>query len=413
MGRVKHAVRFVLLVALLIAAALFALALKPISDYARYETASAARLESGAIVAETKNGAEVAVSREGDSLVFEVIQSGNDYDDVRVTITFPEAAYDTENLAENLGANADTTEKNDALTEKILAAYEKGPWIAKMNFSFSAARRESVQDAYYSLSFGKGEAQAREIYFYENARTLSTGEFKLVQGEAVDMKIIFGSENGGAMRSGKYYLSAQLEIVGLCDNPLSVWERVGTGARVAGATLGKKGISGLMRESFFLTFYGVFCAVIGLAFLWKDLRNSFTLAGAVVTKKYVKDYAERIFLRGELICDGEISTSGKKLLASVFLGIVFYALWLLFAPIRIIALAAADVYFVVTGDIYEARWSFFGNLLLCFGFVFVLLGAGAMAANSVLVGFGIGILGAAALVFGNMLCKNAVLTVEE
>lgn len=412
MGRVKHTVRFVLLVAAIIAAALLALAVKPVSDYARYETASVARLYGGAVNMEIKNGAEASFYEEDGALVFKVIQRGEEYDDVCVTITFPEATYDTEKLAENLGVDSGA-ENSDELTKKIISAYEKGAYLAKMNFSFSAARSESVADAYYSLSFGGGEAQEREVYFRDDAKTLSTGEFKLVRGEAVKMKIVFGAKEGGAMRSGKYYLTSSLEITGLAENPLSVWERIGIGARAAGTAFGKKGLAGLLGESSLLTVYGLFCAFLGLAFLWKDLRNSFTLAGAVVTKKYFKDYAERIFLRGELICDGEISTSGMKLLASVFLGIIFYALWLALAPIRIIVLAAADIYFAVTGDIYEARWSICGNLLLGAGFVFVLLGAGAMAANSVIIGLLIGIFGAAALFFGNFLCKNAVLTVEE
>ncbi len=440
MGRVKHAVRLFLLVAVLVAAALFALAVKPVGNYALYTVATAAEAEDDAVTVECKNGATAFVSRENGALVFDVVQSGKNFDDICVTIAFPAASYDTKTLAEKLGVtdfdnasnqgdengengeNGESGESgesgkeispnNATKEEKLLSAFKSGAWLARVNFSFRAARAESVSGARYTLSFGGGAAQEREISAPEVEKIASTDKFKLSAGETTKIKIIFGAKECGAMRSGRYILAADLQITGLYDNPLSVWEKIGVAFEVAGETFSRLGLVGLIREGSFLAVYGYFCAFIGAAFLWKDLRNSFALAAAVVAKKYVKEYAARMFLRGEIVSDGELSTSGKRLLASVFLGIVFYALWLAFAPFRIITLAAADGYYAVTGDIYEKRWSLGGNVLLSFGIALVFFGAGIMAGGSVAVGLLVGLAGAGALVFGNLLCKNAAFTAE-
>lgn len=428
MGRVKHAVRLFLLVAVLVAAALFALAVKPVGNYALYTVANVAEAEDDAVTVERKNGATASVSRENGALVFDVVQSGKNFDDICVTVAFPAASYDTNELAEKLGvtdfdnagnqddengeSGKEISPNNATKEEKLLSAFKSGAWLARVNFSFRAARAESVSGARYTLSFGGGAAQEREISAPEVEKIASTDEFKLSAGETTKIKIIFGAKEGGAMRSGRYILAADLQITGLSDNPLSVWEKIGVAFEVAGEAFSRLGLVGLIREGSFLAVYGYFCAFIGAAFLWKDLRNSFTLAAAVVAKKYVKEYAARMFLRGEIVSDGELSTSGKRLLASVFLGIVFYALSLAFAPIRIIVLAAADGYYAVTGDIYEKRWSLVGNVLLSLGIAFVFLGAGIMAGGSVAVGLLVGLAGAGALVFGNLLCKNAAFTAE-
>lgn len=437
MGRVKHAVRLFLLVAVLVAAALFALAVKPVGNYALYTVANVAETEDDAVTVERKNGATASVSRENGALVFDVVQSGKNFDDICVTVAFPAASYDTNALAEKLGvtdfdnssnqgdengeseksgesveSGKEISPNNATKEEKLLSAFKSGAWLARVNFSFRAARAESVSGARYTLSFGGGAAQEREISAPEVEKIASTDKFKLSAGETTKIKIIFGAKEGGAMRSGRYILAADLQITGLSDNPLSVWEKIGVAFEVAGEAFSRLGLVGLIREGSFLAVYGYFCAFIGAAFLWKDLRNSFTLAAAVVTKKYVKEYAARMFLRGEIVSDGELSTSGKRLLASVFLGIVFYALWLALAPFRIIILAAADGYYAVTGDIYEKRWSLGGNVLLSFGTALVFFGAGIMAGGSVAVGLLVGLAGAGALVFGNLLCKNAAFTAE-
>lgn len=434
MGRVKHAVRLFLLVAVLVAAALFALAVKPVGNYALYTVATAAEAEDDAVTVECKNGATASVSRENGTLVFDVVQSGENFDDICVTIAFPAASYDTKALAEKLGvtdfgnasnqddengengesgkSGKEISTNNATKEEKLLSAFKSGAWLARVNFSFRAARAESVSGAIYTLALGGGAAQEREISAPDDEKIVSTGDFKLSAGEATKIKITFGGKDGGAMRSGRYILAADLQITGLSDNPLSIWEKIGVAFEVAGEAFSRLGLSGLIREGSFLAIYGYFCAFIGAAFLWKDLRNSFTLAAAVVTKKYVKEYAVRMFLRGEIVSDGEFSTGGKRLLASVFLGIVFYALWLAFAPFRIITLAAADGYYAVTGDIYEKRWSLGGNVLLSLGIAFVFCGAGLMAGGSVAVGLLVGLAGAGALVFGNLLCKNAAFTAE-
>ena len=418
----------------MVAAALFALAVKPVGNYALYTVANVAETEDDAVTVERKNGATAFVSRENGALVFDVVQSGKNFDDICVTIAFPAASYDTKTLAEKLGVtdfdnasnqgdeNGESGESgesgkeifpnNATKEEKLLSAFKSGAWLARVNFSFRAARAESVSGARYTLSFGGGAAQEREISAPEVEKIASTDEFKLSAGETTKIKIIFGAKEGGAMRSGRYILAADLQITGLSDNPLSVWEKIGVAFEVAGEAFSRLGLVGLIREGSFLAVYGYFCAFIGAAFLWKDLRNSFALAAAVVAKKYVKEYAARMFLRGEIVSDGELSTSGKRLLASVFLGIVFYALWLAFAPFRIITLAAADGYYAIAGDIYEKRWSLGGNVLLSFGIVLVFFGAGIMAGGSVAVGLLVGLAGAGALVFGNLLCKNAAFTAE-
>ena len=425
MGRVKHAVRLFLLVAVLVAAALFALAVKPVGNYALYTVATAAEAEDDAVTVECKNGATASFDRSDGTLVFDIIQSGKNFDDICVTVAFPAASYDTQVLAEKLGV-IDLDEKNNenggsgkeispnnaTKEEKLLSAFKNGAWLARVNFLFRAAREESVSGAIYTLAFGGGAAQEREISAPDDEKIVSTGDFKLSAGETTKIKITFGGKDGGAMRSGRYILAADLQITGLSDNPLSIWEKIGVAFEVGGEAFSRLGLSGLIREGSFLAVYGYFCAFIGAAFLWKDLRNSFTLAAAVVTKKDVKEYAARMFLRGEIVSDGELSTSGKRLLASVFLGIVFYALWLAFAPFRIITLAAADGYYAVTGDIYEKRWSLGGNVLLSLGIAFVFCGAGLMAGGSVAVGLLVGLAGAGALVFGNLLCKNAAITAE-
>lgn len=424
MGRVKHAVRLFLLVAILVAAALFALAVKPVVDYAAYSAATVAELNEEAVSFECKNGATASFYHSDGTLVFDIIQSGKNFDDICVTIDFPAASYDAKVLAEKLGVT-DFDEKNNekgeieegssrkpTKEERLLSAFKKGAWLAEVNFSFKAVRAESVSGARYTLSFGNGAAQEREISYPDSQKIASTEKFRLSAGETTTIKLIFGAKEGGAMRSGRYILAADLQITGLYDNPLLIWEKVGIAFKVAGEAFSRLGLVGLIREGTFFAVYGYFCAFIGAAFLWKDLRNSFALAAAVVAKKRVKEFLARIFLHGEIVSDGEFSSSGTRLLASVFLGTVFYALSLAFAPIRIIVLAAADGYYAIAGDIYEKRWSLVGNALLSLGIAFVFLGAGIMAGGSVFIGLLAGLFGAGALIFGNLMCKNAAYTAE-
>ena len=364
------------------------------------EISIAKNLDENRIDVLTENGAKVTWEVVDGELVFDIKQSGNDYDDITVFLIFDNIGYDSSFIRSMLGDDAGEH-------EEFLSEMENGPWLGHCNFCLKG-------ESFFTTSRGKYTFVDAAMTEYVQG-VLSSGANTSEQTEAftvdkedgsVMMLLIFGSEDSGALDNGKYTLKADLKL----GHPegkqlnLNLLKQAGILLKLGGQAVADAGW-GIFNVTSWLTFYGAMIILGWFIYLWRDLRTMakifFALLEGDGTRVIIRTYINGVFAE-----EHEGYSGGSNIFIALLLTGLCYIVFLVTIPIRILIHIIRDIIYLFKEDDDIEAFSFVGNILGSAGIYVLIAGiVGLMSASYVVGGIATAI-GLAACIAARFICKN-------
>ncbi|MBE6594827.1 MAG: hypothetical protein E7644_03390 [Ruminococcaceae bacterium] len=348
----------------------------------------------------TENGATVTWEVVNGELVFDIKQSGDHYDDITVFLIFNNVGYDSTFIRSMLGDDAGEH-------EAFLSEMENGPWLAHCNFCLKG-------ESFFTTGGGSYTFVDDALTDYVHS-VLSSGANTYEQTEefAVDkedgtvmMLLIFGSEEGGALESGKYTLKADLKL----GHPegkqleLSPLQQAGIMLKLGGQAVADAGW-GIFNVTSWLTFYGVMVLLGWFIYLWRDLRTMVKIFFALLegdgTRVIIRTYINGVFAE-----ESETYANGSNTFIALMLTILCYVVFLVTIPIRILIHIIRDIIYLFKEDDDIEAFSFLGNFLGSVGIYSLIVGFVYLMSASYAVGAIAAVLGIALCVAAHFICKH-------
>lgn len=400
MSRVKHATTLILKLVFLLLVCMATMAMSAMQTFSTDEIPVAKDFGENNIDVLTENGATVSWEVVDGELVFDIVQSGESYDDITVFLTFDNIGYDSSFIRSMLGD--DVGEHEEFITEM-----ENGPWLGHCNFSLKG-------ESFFTTSGGKytfvDDAMTEYVY-----SVLSSGANTSEQTEAftvdkedsfVMVLLIFGSEDSGALENGKYTLKADLKL----GHPegkqldLSLLEQVGIMLKLGGQAVADAGW-GIFNITSWLTFYGAMVILGWFIYLWRDLRTMVKIFFALLegdgTRVIIRTYINGVFAE-----ESEGYASGSNLYIALMLTILCYVVFLVTIPIRILIHIIRDIVYLFIEDYDIEAFSFVGNILGSVGIYALIVGFVYLMSASYVVGMIAAVFGIAACIAARFICKR-------
>lgn len=351
-------------------------------------------------------GASLDYRFEDGKIVFDLVQSGKNYDDVCIAITFPEYDYDPELMRNYLN---DTVGKVSEKEEKYLSAMDAGPWNTTFTFLMTGEANADSNKVNYTIM----DSDSVEYVDYfrtadDNLEPEKIEEIYIAQDEELTFLLIFGAENKGALPSGRYVLEGDLGVSGLYDSK----ERLsfGTTIKVISATcidtLKEKGLSIFGVENW-LVFYGVMIAFGMFVYLWRDLRSLKKIFCAMMeahhppVKVIVKTYTN-----GYLTDEYSYIDDGSSFIAALIVTFICYVIFLFTIPLRIVIQIIRDIFYLFAEDYEIEAFSIVGNILGSVGVYVLLFGIVGLMGGSPVPGIIGLLLGIGMCVGAHFICKR-------
>lgn len=352
-------------------------------------------------------GASLSYEISDGDIIFDIVQSGERYDDIAVLITYPPAVYDTTYLRDMLGKRADKE-------QEYLTAMENGPWYGNIDFALKSDKTFSTDRSGFTFTDPDLNDYSEPVFVKAANKSNITADFKLTKDERVDVYLIFGSSEYGALPSGRYTLSADLNIVGHYDEAyaaptLSAFERMGTIMRVSARAVKEAGL-GIFRPSSWLTFYGLMAVLGWFIYLYRDARVVISIFLAVLSDNWsgAGTIVYNVYRNGVHVGTYADDTGNfAKLAIALIVAMISWFVLTVTIPLRILWYLIRDIIYLFAED-DEAldEFSYLGNLLGSIGIYLALFGfAGIMGAGMV-VGIISLVVGIVLVVIGTKLCKE-------
>ena len=127
MSRVKHLTMLIIKLVFIVLVFAATMVMMAMQTSSADEIPIAKDFDEEDLYIETANGATVSWEEKDGELVFDIEQSGNNYDDIKVSLLFDNVTYDSSFIRSMLGDNA-------GKHEKFISEMEEGPWLAHCNF---------------------------------------------------------------------------------------------------------------------------------------------------------------------------------------------------------------------------------------------------------------------------------------
>ena len=353
-------------------------------------------------------GASLSYEISDGDIIFDIVQSGERYDDIAVLITYPPAVYDTTYLRDMLGKRVEKE-------QEYLAAMENGPWLGNIDFALKSDKTFSTDRSSFTFTDPDLNDYTESVFVKAANRSNITADFKLTKDERVDIYIIFGSSEYGALPSGRYTLSADLNVVGHYDSEaypapkLSPFERVGTIMRVSARAVKDAGL-GIFRPSSWLTLYGLIAILGWFMYLYRDARVVISIFIAVLSDNWsgAGTIVYNVYKNGIHVGTYADDTGNfAKIAIALIAAMISWFVLTVTIPLRILWYLIRDIIYLFAED-DEAldEFSYLGNLLGSIGIYLALFGfAGIMGAGMV-IGIISLVVGIVLVVIGTKLCKD-------
>ena len=348
----------------------------------------------------TENGATVTWEVVDGELVFDIKQSGDNYDDITVFLTFENVGYDSTFIRTMLGDDAGEH-------EEFISEMENGPWLGHCNFCLKG-------DSFFTTSGGLYtfiDAAMTEYVHGISSSAANTSEQTEVftvdkEDGSVMVLLIFGSEDSGALDNGKYTLKADLKL----GHPegkqlnLNLLKQAGILLKLGGQAVADAGW-GIFNVTSWLTFYGAMIILGWFIYLWRDLRTMVKIFFALLegdgTRVIIRTYINGVFAE-----EHEEYASGSNIFIALLLTGLCYIVFLVTIPIRILIHIIRDIIYLFKEDDDIEAFSFVGNILGSAGIYVLIAGiVGLMSASYVVGGIATAI-GLAACITARFICKN-------
>lgn len=351
-------------------------------------------------------GASLSYEITDEGIVFDIVQSGERYDDITVLIDFPPAVYDTTYLREMLGNRAEKE------TEYI-AAMEEGPWRSGIEFALKTDETFSSRDTNFTLTDPDGKEYSKPVFVKMANKSNLTEDFKLTKNERVYILLTFGTPETGALPSGRYTLTAGINVRGHYDESitppaLSVFETIGTFARVCGNAIKELGL-GIFSPSSWLTFYGLMAVLGWLFYLFRDIRVVISVFLAVLSDNWsgAGEIVYAVYRNGCRVGTYVDDTGNfAKIAMALIVAMLCWFVLIITIPLRILWYIIRDIIYIIKED-DEAldEFSYSGNLIGSIGTFLILFGfTGIMGAGKI-AGIICLVIGIIAVIIANKLCR--------
>ena len=351
------------------------------------------------IRAVTENGATVTWEIVDGELVFDIKQSGDNYDDIAVFLTFENVGYDSSFIRSMLGDDA-------GKYEDYISEMENGPWLAHCNFYLKGESFFTTSRASYTFCDAALTDYVESVVSSGANESSQTESFTVNKGdESVMVILMFGAEGTGALENGKYTLGADLKL----GHPegkqleLSLFEKAGIVFKFGAQAISEAGLR-VFNVTNWLTFYGVLVILGWFIYLWRDVRAMAKIFSAILdgdgTIVIVKVYVNGTF------SEEYTTTNGGNVLGALVLTALCYIVFLLTIPIRMLIHIIRDIVYLFIEDYDIEAFSFLGNFLGSVGIYALLVGlAGLAGASTVIGGIATGI-GIALCIAARFICKR-------
>ncbi len=338
-------------------------------------------------------------------IIFDLVQSGENFDDVCVWMTYPDFKYDAsemrEYLQETLGDSADE--------EEYLTAMESGPWNCK--YSFVLTGDETAVD-YNNVVYTIGDPFMDEytaVFKSENnAEKTVIEDLYVEKGENLNFLLIFGSESNGALPSGRYVFDADFGVSGLYydDVDLSFGSKMDIIASTVVYTIKDNGI-GIFNIENWLVFYGAMIIFGMFVYLWRDLQSLKKIFGAMLEERHPPvRVIIKVYVNGFITDQYSYIDDGTSMLGALLVTILCYVLFLLTYPLRILIHIVRDIIYLIKEDEEAEGFSIIGNLLGSVGVYAAMYGVLGLLGGNTVLGIIFTVVGVGACVGAHFICRN-------
>ena len=353
-------------------------------------------------------GAALSYEIQEGQIVFDLTQSGEDYEDVSVLITYPDFTYDSgamrAYLEETLGKEGADGE------EAYLNAMEEGPW--RCYYSFQLLKEGEGADAgnvVYTLSDPDANEHTESFKSADSSERARVNDMYIGKGENATFMLTFGAEDTGALPSGRYVFKADLGVSGLYyeDGPRISF---GSTAKILFTTcmetIEQKGLN-IFSVNNWLTFYGLMVVLGMFIYLWRDLRAMIKIFCAVMDSAGEGTYViVHTYINGAYAGSRTELVGGPSIILALIVTVLCYFVFLLSIPLRILIHLIRDIVYLFKEDYELEGFSVIGNILGSVGVYVLIFGfVGLMGAGYLIGGIGT-VLGIGMCIAAHVLCKR-------
>lgn len=400
MSRIKYILRIVFLSFIIFISISVGVSLSALLDMTADKLVMTGKDSGASITVKTKNGATASYEQVKDEIKLK-IKSGSNYDDIKIVITLPDVGYDTVYLERVLG---DSVEQE----KEYLDSMKKGPWNSKVDYRLYKENGEYDKSAVYTLTDGD-DTYTSCLTSPIAAAFDETDLTEIKKGGRKTIVLSPGSEQSGALESGTYIFRADLKLVSRAEKDavkLTYQDSFKVIYNVIKDAVNQKGLESFFSPSSWLMSWATVCFIGGLFFLWKDIRNSFNVIGALYDGATVTEYIVHVYVNG--ICVGSkhvVSSSAPGFVMSLLIGFIVYMISFLLMPVRLVVLLISDIVHAITGS--EGGFSLFGNLSGSVGVLLVLYAIIMLFSAEFVLAAIFGVIGIVLLVVSRFLCNMA------
>ena len=400
MSRVKHLTMLIIKLVFIVLVFAATMVMMAMQTSSADEIPIAKDFDEEDLYIETANGATVRWEEKDGELVFDIEQSGNNYDDIKVSLLFDNVTYDSSFIRSMLGDNA-------GKHEKFISEMEEGPWLAHCNFHLRGESFFTTTKGRYTFTDAALTDYVESVVSRGANTSTKTESFTVSKEEkSVIVILTFGAEGEGALENGKYTLKADLKL----GHPegkkldISLLEQAGIFVRFGAKAVAEAGF-GVFNVTNWLTFYGVMVLLGWFIYLWRDLRAMVKIFFALLEGDGTRVIV-RTYINGAFSEEHEEYASGSNTFIALMLTLLCYIVFLLTIPIRILIHIIRDIIYLFKEDYDIEAFSFLGNLLGSVGIYALIVGIVGLAGASYVIGAIGAVLGIAMCVAAHFLCKN-------
>lgn len=354
-----------------------------------------------------KTGASVSVELSNGDIIFDIVQSGERYDDIRVNILCQPAEYNTAYLSEMLG---DRTGKE----KEYYDAMEKGPWLCNFHYSLKSDKMLSTDRAGFVFTDPDGNEYDESVFVKMANKSKMTDDFKVNKDERVAIELVFGSPTLGALPSGRYTLTADLNVKGLYEGTveapkLNPFQAIGTFFRVCGYAIRNTGW-GIFAPTSWLTFYGIVLLLGWFMYLYRDVRVVISVFLAVLSDDWsgAGTIMYTVYKNGVRVGTYADDTGNfAKVAIALIVAMLAWVVLTVTIPLRILWYLIRDIIYLIKDD-DEAldEFSYLGNLLGGIGIYIAMFGFAGVMGAGVVIGVISLVIGVGLIIFGTKLCRD-------
>ena len=341
MSRVKHLTMLIMKLVFLVLVCAATMVMMAMQTYSTDEIPIARDFDEKNIRVSTENGAKVTWEVVNGELVFDITQSGENYDDIVVFLTFDNVEYDSSFIRSMLGDDVGEH-------EEFISEMENGPWLGYCNFCLKG-------ESFFTTTKGKYTFVDAALTDYVES-VLSSGANTTAQTEgftvnkeekSIMVMLLFGAEDEGALENGKYTLKADLKL----GHPegkqldISFLKQAGIVLKFGAEAISEAGFK-VFNVTNWLVFYGVMVILGWFIYLWRDVRTMAKIFSALLegdgTTVIIKTYINGIY-------QGEHTEyrNGSNAFVALILTILCYIVFLVTIPIRILIHIIRDIVYLL------------------------------------------------------------------